>query len=263
MTTKSINIIRVPAFQDNYLWLFHRQGDDRTYVVDPGDAKPIEAALTQHDLTLAGILITHHHRDHTGGIDELLERRQVPVYGPGGGSVPQVTHPLADNETLHLDQGMEFRVMAVPGHTLDHLAYFCDAENPPILFCGDTLFAGGCGRLFEGTAKQMYQSLARLRDLPDETLVYCAHEYTLANLEFAAAVDGTNTDLQERIIVEQNKRRKNLATVPSTIALEKSTNPFLRWDDPAIKSAAEAHLDRPLTAEHEVLAAIRAWKDIF
>lgn len=263
MTTARINIIRIPAFYDNYLWLFHRHGDERAYVVDPGDATPIEAALSEHGLTLAGILITHHHGDHTGGIDQLLEGRNVPVYGPGAGSVPQVSHPVADGETLRLENGVDFQVLAVPGHTLDHLAYFCDTEDQAFLFCGDTLFAGGCGRLFEGSAEQMYQSLSRLRQLPGETLVYCAHEYTLSNLEFAAAVDGSNKDLQDRILVEQDKRSKNLATVPSTIAVEKSTNPFLRWDDPAVKGAAEAHVNRPLGAEHEVLAAIRAWKDNF
>lgn len=263
MTTASINIIRIPAFHDNYFWLFHRQGDDRSYVVDPGDAQPIEAALAEHGLNLAGILVTHHHRDHTGGIEDLLKRRDVPVYGPGGGSVPQVTRPVADDEMLHLENGMIFQVMAVPGHTLDHLAYFYDANDERILFCGDTLFAGGCGRLFEGSAEQMQQSLNRLRQLPDDTLVYCAHEYTLSNLEFAAAVDESNKDLQKRISAEQNKRRQNLATVPSTIALEKSTNPFLRWDDPAIKASAEVYAKRHLSSDHEVLAAIRRWKDSF
>lgn len=263
MTTASINVIPVPAFHDNYLWLFHRHGDTRAYVVDPGDAAPVKAALEERGLDLAGILITHHHMDHTGGIDTLLETWDVPVYGPAEGSVRQVTEGLRDGDKLVLDDDLEFHVLAVPGHTLDHLAYFSASSDTPILFCGDTLFAAGCGRLFEGSAEQMHQSLKKLRKLPDNTLVYCAHEYTMSNLKFAAAVDGENVELQKRIGIEQTKREKNQPTVPSTIALEKSTNPFLRWDDPAIKVAAESHLGRQVNSDSEVLAAIRDWKDNF
>lgn len=263
MTTSLINVIRIPAFHDNYLWLFHRDGDTRSYVVDPGDAAPVEAVLKNRGLSLAGILITHHHHDHTGGIDTLLEKWDVPVYGPAGGSVAQVTQSVGDGDTVMLEPGLEFRVLTVPGHTLDHLAYVNQANDPPLLFCGDTLFAGGCGRLFEGSAEQMHQSLSKLRQLPDNTLVYCAHEYTLSNLAFAVAVDAQNSELQKRITTEQAKRERDQATVPSTMGLEKSTNPFLRCHDPAIKAAAESHSGRQLNSEPEVLAAIRAWKDNF
>lgn len=263
MTNASINVIPVPAFQDNYLWLFHRSGDTRSYVVDPGAAEPVEKALAEHGLDLSGILVTHHHLDHTGGIDDLLKRWKVPVYGPAAGSVPQVTQPVREGDKVLLDNGLEFQVLEVPGHTLDHLAYFCDADSQPLLFCGDTLFAGGCGRLFEGSAEQMQKSLTKLRELPDNTLVYCAHEYTLSNLDFAAAVDAENSQLQDRINVERKKREQNQPTVPSTIGLEKSTNPFLRWDNPAIIAAAQSHTGSTLNTGHDVLAAIRAWKDNF
>ncbi|MEX1031966.1 MAG: hydroxyacylglutathione hydrolase [Cellvibrionaceae bacterium] len=263
MTSASINVIPVPAFRDNYLWLFHLDCDSRAYVVDPGDARPIVAALARHNLTLAGILITHHHPDHTGGIDPLLASGKVPVYGPAGGSVPQVTHPLKDGASITLDNQLSFQILTVPGHTLDHIAYFCAQGADPVLFCGDTLFAGGCGRLFEGTPEQMYQSLGKLSRLPDPTQVYCAHEYTLANLAFAEAVDGDNHALQERIATEQSKRQQQEPTVPSTIALEKSTNPFLRCDQKSVKTAAESHCGRLLDSPQQVLAAVREWKDNF
>lgn len=263
MTNATINVINVPAFRDNYLWLFHSPGDSRAYVVDPGDARPIEAALSEHGLSLAGILVTHHHPDHIGGIDQLLENRTVPVYGPAGGSVPQVTQPLGDGDSVTLNNAFTFKVLTVPGHTLDHIAYYCEQTDPPTLFCGDTLFAGGCGRLFEGTPEQMYESLGKLSRLPESTRVYCAHEYTLANLAFAKAVESGNQALSNRIKSEQSKRDRQEATVPSTIALEKSTNPFLRCDQDSVKTAAEIHSNQALETPQEVLAAVREWKDNF
>lgn len=261
MNSNSINVIAVPAFSDNYLWLFHRSNEQQAYVVDPGDAKPVLAALEKHQLELAGILITHHHMDHTGGIDRLLSHRAVPVYGPGGGSVPQVNHPVGDGDSLELPNGMTFSVFAVPGHTLDHIAYYCGTEN--VLFCGDTLFAGGCGRLFEGTAAQMYQSLRKLAALPGNTRVYCAHEYTLANLTFAKAVEGGNQDLLRRLEQDRAQRQRDLPTVPSTIALENATNPFLRSHITAVKTAAEHYAGENLPKPEDVLAAVRRWKDNF
>lgn len=261
MSSTSINIIPVPAFRDNYLWLFHLAGDTRAYIVDPGDARPVEAALAERGLNLAGILVTHHHPDHIGGIDQLLEKWPVPVYGPAGGSVPQVTQPVADGDSFSLQQGLSFEVLAVPGHTLDHLAYYSEAAE--VLFCGDTLFAGGCGRLFEGSPEQMYSSLSKLSHLPEATRVYCAHEYTLANLAFAKAVEGGNQVLLERVDTEQARRDRQEPTVPSTIGLEKSTNPFLRCEQDSVKTAAEAHSGRPLNSPQEVLAAVRTWKDNF
>lgn len=263
MTSLAVNVIPVPAFRDNYLWLFHTAGDRRAYVVDPGDARPVEAALAEHGLELAGILVTHHHPDHIGGIDSLLAKHPVPVYGPGGGSVPQVTEPVREGDRVSLDNGCHFDVIAVPGHTLDHLAYFSDGGEAPLLFCGDTLFAGGCGRLFEGSPAQMYQSLGKLSRLPDDTRVYCAHEYTLANLAFAKAVEEDNPELRERIKIEQSRRDRQVPTVPSTISLEKSTNPFLRCDLETVKRAAERHSGQALGSPQEVLAAVREWKDNF
>lgn len=263
MTSKAVNVIPLPAFRDNYLWLFHRPDDTQAYVVDPGDARPVEAALAERGLSLAGILITHHHPDHIGGVDDLLGKWKVPVYGPAGDSVPQVTRPVDDGDTVSLDNQLTFKVLTVPGHTLDHIAYFCEETDPPILFCGDTLFAGGCGRLFEGTPSQMYHSLGKLSRLPDPTQVYCAHEYTMANLAFAQAVEGDNRSLLTRIENEQAKRDQRQPTVPSTIALEKSTNPFLRCDQKSVKSAAEAHSKQALASPQEVLGAVRNWKDNF
>lgn len=263
MTSFTLDVIPVPAFRDNYLWLFHQTGDTRAYIVDPGDAEPVEKALAERGLSLAGILITHHHPDHIGGVDRLLARWQVPVYGPSGGSVPQVSRPVNEGETLTLENGASFRVIAVPGHTLDHLAYFCDQTRTPVLFCGDTLFAGGCGRLFEGKPAQMYESLGKLAELPDSTEVYCAHEYTMANLAFASAVENDNTELAERVKREQAKRDRHEPTVPSTIGLEKSTNPFMRCDLESVKKAAEVYSGKALSSAEEVLAAVRSWKDNF
>lgn len=262
-----INIITVPAFHDNYLWLFHRAGNSQAWVVDPGDAQVILAALAEQNLTLAGILITHHHPDHTGGIDSLLEKfPNIPVYGPDGGSVPQVTHGLKDGDTLTLGavDHIEFQVFALPGHTLDHIAYLCESpEAEPILFCGDTLFAGGCGRLFEGSAEQMYQSLSKLKGCADNTRVYCAHEYTLANLAFAIAVEPDNETLMQRITVAKKTREQNRPTIPTTIGVEKATNPFMRSEIDNIKQAAEKHSGLSLNQASDVFGAIRQWKDNF
>ena len=261
MNQPTINVITVPAFADNYLWLFHCEGDKRAFIVDPGDATPVLTALETHQLQLEGILITHHHPDHTGGIDNLLAHKKVPVYGPGGGSVPQVDHPLIEGDTVALSNGLQFQVLAVPGHTLDHIAYFC--ANEKTLFCGDTLFAGGCGRLFEGTPAQMYQSLTKLAQLPGETLVYCAHEYTMANLAFAQAVEADNAELGSRVKREGERRQQGEATVPSTIAIELATNPFLRSHEISVVKAAEHHSGQQLAEPSAVLGAIRAWKDQF
>ncbi|MGH1470090.1 MAG: hydroxyacylglutathione hydrolase [Cellvibrionaceae bacterium] len=281
-STNNLNVIQVPAFNDNYLWIIHIQGDKRAYVVDPGDATPIIEALAANGLTLAGILVTHHHPDHTAGIGELVERfgeGKVPVYGPDGGSVPAVTHPLHEGDALILSNGLTLQVFEVPGHTLDHIAYFYDPRSQPLpvssshsntlsnshpaLFGGDTLFAAGCGRLFEGTPAQMHHSLSKYRSLPDETLVYCAHEYTLANLAFATAVEPTNQELSERVKRETTKREQNLSTIPTNMGLEKATNPFLRCHIPSVAQSAERHAGNPLHSEEDIFGAIRQWKDNF
>lgn len=259
-----ISVHRIPAFDDNYLWLFHGSNSDQAYAVDPGDAAPILQALEDLNLSLAGIIITHHHGDHTGGIKTLLSHENVPVYGPVSDKIPQVTHPLTDGDILSLSPGMEFRVLEVPGHTLDHIAYFCDStELAPILFCGDTLFSGGCGRLFEGSPIQMHHSLSRLAELPESTQLYCAHEYTLANLEFAIAVEPDNNDLQTYRNEVINARNNDQSTIPSTLEKEKLINPFLRSHTASLHQVAKQRTGQPPKNDAEVFAVIRTWKDSF
>lgn len=255
-----LKVLAVPAFDDNYFWLIH---DGRhAAVVDPGEARPILAALADHQLSLVAILLTHHHADHIGGVPGLLQQVQVPVFGPAGENISAVTRPLAEGDTAIVPElGLSLSVLDVPGHTRGHIAYV-GAERG-WLFCGDTLFAGGCGRLFEGTPAQMTQSLAKLAALPESTQVFCAHEYTLSNLRFAQAVEPGNADLQARVIREQAKRARNEPTVPSTIGLELSTNPFLRYREPAImeRLVAENRLNdlEPISA----FAALREWKNVY
>lgn len=253
----------IPAFEDNYLWLFHEEGHRAAYVVDPGDAQPIEDALKRLDLDLAGILVTHHHPDHTGGINRLLSMTKVPVYGPDSASIPQVSHTLTEGERITL-ANTQFTVLEIPGHTLDHIAYVAKpVGQDPLVFCGDTLFTAGCGRIFEGTAAQMYQSLEKLNQLPEDTLIYCAHEYTLNNLAFASALEPHNQAIQSKVTEDIQKRQKNIPTVPSTIKVERETNPFLRSLIPAVIQAASEHCGRILSEPVEVLGAVRLWKDNF
>ncbi len=260
-----INVYPVPAFNDNYLWLIQPQDQQQTLVVDPGDAAPILAALEQRKLSLAAILITHHHADHTGGIEQLLEHFPVPVYGPASDKIPQITHTLQDCDSIEALPGVELQVLAVPGHTLDHIAYYIEPEQQsPLLFCGDTLFAGGCGRLFEGSPTQMHHSLQKLASLDDSTQVFCAHEYTLANLSFAQAVEPDNQQLLARIENERHKRQQGLFTVPSTIAREKASNPFLRCHvDNVVRAALQYQGSTEALTEADVFATIRRWKDNF
>ena len=241
---------RIPAFSDNYLWLL--DNGSNALVVDPGDAEPIIEALEARQLTLDYILTTHHHPDHIGGVDRLIQRYHCEVIGPQSQYIPQVTRQVCEGETLSL-LGVEFDVLEVPGHTLDHIAYFAAEPNPfnhPVLFCGDTLFAGGCGRVFEGTFPQMRTSLAKLRQLPPNTLIHCAHEYTQANLAFALAVEPENLTLKQRVEEVATQRERNIATVPSPLSIELATNPFLRYDTEAVMQIAcqrekQSHLDSP------------------
>jgi hydroxyacylglutathione hydrolase len=262
--SRPLNVITVPAFTDNYLWLIN---DGRhAAVVDPGDAAPVLAALAAHGLTLTAILLTHHHADHTGGVEELLRHGEVTVFGPGSEAITGVTKPLGQGDLIDVP-GLDLRlaVLDVPGHTRGHIAYVrSGGPEENWLFCGDTLFAGGCGRLFEGTPEQMMTSLAKLAALPGDTKVFCAHEYTVSNLRFAKAVEPENAALMERIDRENAKRAQNVPTVPSTIALEKETNPFLRSHEPAI--AAELKKAGKLAAGQaplEVFTALRQWKNSF
>ena len=250
----------IPAFRDNYIWAIRHE--DRCVVVDPGDAEPVEQFLQENGLQLTSILITHHHPDHVGGIPALLKQREIPVYGPARESIPAMTHPLAEGDVIQpagLD--ISLRVMEVPGHTLGHIAFHNAELN--WLFCGDTLFAGGCGRLFEGTPEQMYDSLQRLASLPASTLVYCTHEYTLANLTFAAAVTPDDTAVTQRLEAVKKARNAGQITLPSTLAEEARSNPFLRAHEPALKHACEAREPGAGNSEMQCFATLRRWKDNF
>jgi hydroxyacylglutathione hydrolase len=254
-------IIPIPAFSDNYIWLF-RECDDAV-VVDPGDARPVIDLLEREGLTLRAIVTTHHHPDHVGGVTELLARSKVPVFGPAHERIPGCTRALEEDDAIVLPGiGRDLRVLDVPGHTAGHIAYVGGGADP-IALVGDTLFAGGCGRLFEGTPAQMSASLGKLASLPAATAVFCAHEYTLANLRFAQAVEPDNAALRERVAREQDKRDRGVPTVPSTIADERATNPFLRCSEPDVVAAAQAHAGRALDGPVETFAVLRAWKNDF
>ncbi|MFZ2853672.1 MAG: hydroxyacylglutathione hydrolase [Rhodocyclaceae bacterium] len=251
------DVIRIPAFTDNYIWLL-RNGTTAV-VVDPGDARPVIDLLEREGLALAAILITHHHADHQGGVADLLAHCPCAVFGPAAESITGLTQPLHGGETVRIDAlDAGFSVIAVPGHTLGHLAYY----GAGALFCGDTLFGAGCGRLFEGSPAQMADSLARLAALPDETAVYCAHEYTEANLRFALAVEPGNPRLQLRVDAVAAIRSRGLSSVPSTIALEKATNPFLRCGEPEVIASVRRRVPRAAGAL-AVFTALREWKNNF
>jgi hydroxyacylglutathione hydrolase len=255
--------LTVPAFKDNYLWLIH--DGVHAAVVDPGDGQAILEALESNGLALTAILLTHHHADHIGGVPRLLEHSQVPVFGPRHDGIAAVTHPLGEGDRVTVPGlALELSVLDVPGHTSGHIAYFRDTPEDPWLFCGDTLFGAGCGRLFEGTPAQMADSLAKLAALPDDTLVFCAHEYTLSNLRFAEALEPGNRALQMRIAADSQARGTHLPTIPSTIAAEKATNPFLRYREPAIvASLVAAGRLAPGADPISAFAALREWKNVF
>ncbi|WP_413457425.1 hydroxyacylglutathione hydrolase [Herbaspirillum huttiense] len=263
-----MDVLAVPAFDDNYLWIIH---DGRhAAVVDPGDAVPVLAALQAEGLTLAAILLTHHHADHVGGVVELArsavsdEFPAIPVYGPAReqSRIKGMTVPLHGNDEVKIPSlGLSLQVIDVPGHTLGHIAYYSAQQG--FVFCGDTLFAGGCGRLFEGTPAQMVESLAKLCSLPGDTQVYCAHEYTLSNLKFAAEVEPGNAELSARLQRERVKRDQGEATVPTSIALERATNPFLRANEIEIQESLQKAGRLTELNEVSTFAALREWKNTY
>jgi hydroxyacylglutathione hydrolase len=251
------DITAIPALRDNYIWAIHN--GRYAAVIDPGEAAPVLAFLDAHGLRLSAILCTHRHADHTGGIAKLREVYNVPVYGRRHPGNPHITHDLREGGRLELNPPcISFDIIEIPGHLDDHLAYLA----PGILFCGDTLFGAGCGRNFEGTLAQLFHSLQRLAQLPSDTRVYCAHEYTEANLRFALACEPHNPEVQRRIEQAAQLRAANQPTVPSSIALEKATNPFLRCTQPELIRTLQR---RGLadTGELGVFTALRAWRNQF
>ncbi|MEP6608542.1 MAG: hydroxyacylglutathione hydrolase [Burkholderiaceae bacterium] len=254
-------ITPIPAFKDNYMWLLTRGNE--AAIVDPGDAEPVIRALEQQQLRLKAILATHHHADHVGGLVALKQRCPAAiVYGPARENVAQLDHRLAAGDKIDA-LGARFEVIDIPGHTAGHIAFYASGLKPPAVFCGDTLFACGCGRLFEGTPEQMLASLDALAALPAATRVYCGHEYTVANIRFALEVEPNNRELQTRAAMATAMRKRGEPTLPSTIALELETNPFMRCDVPAVRAAASGMSQGAGFARVSTFATIRSWKDGF
>lgn len=259
----------VPVFNDNYVWALRADDGRRCLLVDPGDAAPVAAWLAREQLELTAILVTHHHADHIGGI-VALKRPGVRVYGPRHETIPALDQALGDGDRLRLDGfAGEFRVLDVPGHTAGHIAFLGRLDETggeparPLLFCGDTLFSGGCGRLFEGTAAELHDSLQRLAALPDDTLVCCTHEYTLGNLRFAAAVEPGNADVAACAAWARRQRDAGQPTLPGDLARERRINPFLRVDRATVRESVTRH-DGPVhDAPIDVFTALRRWKDVF
>ncbi|MFK8182220.1 MAG: hydroxyacylglutathione hydrolase [Phormidesmis sp.] len=257
-----MNIYRLAVRSDNYIFVLHNPADGTAAVVDPADAPPVIAKLEELDAELVAIFNTHHHNDHVGGNRELVKRfPKAEVYGgeEDRGRIPQQTYALKQGDRVCF-AGRTAQVFFVPGHTKGHIAYYFPspgADHPGELFCGDVLFAGGCGRLFEGTPAQMQTSLAKFRSLPDNTRIWCAHEYTLSNLKFAVSVEGDNVALQQRLDEVTRDRTQNKPTIPTHLGVEKATNPFLRWDTPTLQAVAGSD---EATA---VFAHIRKLKDRF
>ncbi len=257
----------IDAFDDNYIWLLRAPQGRHAAVVDPGDPAPVERVLAERGLHLSAILLTHHHPDHVGGVPALIERWQPVVYGPRDEAIAGVGQRLAGGDRIvAAGTGLTLRVLDVPGHTRGHIAYVAAAfgtDPRPLLFCGDTLFAAGCGRLFEGTPAQMLASLDRLAELDPATLVFCAHEYTLSNLRFAAAAEPASETVLARLDEARRMRAAGVRTVPSSVAIERETNPFLRSDAPTVSAAAAGHPGHAPVSRLDRFAALRAWKDGF
>lgn len=259
-----LRIEALPAFSDNYIWLLHDPVTHQCAVVDPGDAQPVLDWLSAHpDCRLTDILVTHHHHDHVGGVSRLKDSTAARVIGPGQEAIPARDLAVGDGDRVEA-LGRRWRVFHVPGHTLGHVAYYSEFEGEsPVLFSGDTLFAAGCGRLFEGSAAQMHDSLTRLASLPDATRVYCAHEYTLSNLRFARAVEPDNPAVRARLEEVERLRAAGDITLPSTLGIERVTNPFLRCDETSINEIISARQNNVNLTPTLVFAGLRAWKDNF
>ena len=253
-----INIEPIEAFSDNYIWLLTT--NEGSLVIDPGESNNLLKILKEKDLDLKAILITHHHYDHTGGIEEILSAKSIDVYGPNN-NINSINIRVSNESKINL-LGIEFEVIEIPGHTLDHIAFFSENNGNPILFCGDTLFAGGCGRVFEGTFEQMYDSLSILKKLPLNTKIYSGHEYTESNLKFATNVEPLNQKLISRYNEVIKLRRQGLSTLPTTIELELETNPFFRVDQNEIQKLISEKFNTPKNNK-DIFTAVRKWKDNF
>jgi hydroxyacylglutathione hydrolase len=249
MKFTQLMITGIPALKDNYIWMIRKSGHDQVIIVDPGEEKAVIDTIELLKVKLSGILVTHHHWDHTNGVPGLQEKYHMPVFW--------AKDRKPDEEISFSDLGLSFRVIKIPGHTLDHVAYY----GHDSLFCGDTLFTAGCGRIFEGAAPQMYESLHKLTELPDNTQIYCGHEYTRANLRFAKLIEPENIDLLERIKEVDDLRAQNFPTVPALLSLEKKTNPFLRAHIPAVIQAVQKHTGQNISGASKIFEALRNWKN--
>jgi hydroxyacylglutathione hydrolase len=257
----------LPAFADNYIWLLSDPVKRCAAVVDPGDAEPVLAALHQRSWSLSSILLTHHHRDHAGGVAHLVAETGARVFGPAAETIAGVDQALEDgNKISPWDGGPSAHVLDIPGHTRGHIAYLfaqIGEDQRPVLFCGDTLFAAGCGRIFEGTPAQMLSSLDRLAALPGPTLVFCAHEYTVSNLRFARAAEPDSAPVAERLAEALAIREAGLPTLPSSIAIELASNPFLRAAEPGVWASVTAETGHPPADRLQSFSALREWKNRF
>lgn len=255
-----LEIIPLPALKDNYIWLLKNRASGHVAMVDPSEAGPVLDVIDSENLIPIAILITHHHWDHVGGIAEITASYDIPVYTPKTESVDGSTHPVGEGDVVSLPElNMTLNILDVPGHTAGAVAYYTES----VVFSGDTLFTAGCGRLFEGTPAQMHDSLNKFKALNDDTLLYCGHEYTLANLQFAHAVEPDNTVILERLAQTRLAREKNEVTVPASLAIEKESNPFLRCDQTNVIQAAAHYAKKNLSEPVDVFAAIREWKNHF
>jgi hydroxyacylglutathione hydrolase len=253
-----MNIIQIPAFKDNYIWILHELNSKHAVVVDPGESEQVIKYLNDNNLVLSDILITHHHYDHMGGVEKLKQAYPlVNIYGPRDPRIP-LTVIVKNNENIKLDSLSEsFEVLDVKGHTSSHIAYYFKNK----LFCGDTLFSCGCGRLFEGTYDDMHKSLSKIKSLPSETMIYCAHEYTLDNIGFAKIIDPNNLDLLAREEEVKKLLKRGYPSIPSKLENELAINPFLRFDNPIIKISVQNHFKKEMCSELEVFQHTRDWKD--
>ncbi|OUR73843.1 hydroxyacylglutathione hydrolase [Methylophaga sp. 41_12_T18] len=255
-----LSIQAVPALTDNYIWLIKSEDTDDVIIIDPGESAPVISVLNEQHLTPVAILNTHYHYDHIDGIAALVERYQLPVFGPKNSFIPKLTHPLEECQQLTIHPSFpDFKIINIPGHTAQHIGYLVDG----MLFCGDTLFAAGCGRLLGGTAAQLFHSLQQICQLPRTTKIFCSHEYTLANLQFALTLEPNNAAINQRILTTEKLRHLNQPSLPTTLELEFETNPFLRCDHHDVIHAAESFCTQTLTNPLDVFTVIRAWKDSF